>query len=134
MYSYKKIVPLLFLFLAITTAAIAQDSCYTCSRDSMITQLPLAKTNEQKIKLLTLIIDFAPNADSANLYIQQLIDVNNKQKLINIEPYKNIKEANDFYAKKEYDNALRYYKNAVELFDKRRKKIVNLLLSFRKFI
>ena len=121
----------MFLYNLIALNVNAQDSCYTCDRDSMITKLSIAKTNVEKVKLLTLIIDFAPNADSANLYIQQLIDVNSQQKLIDIEPYKIIKQANNFYSKKEYVNALRYYKNAVEIFDKKRKKIVNLLLSFR---
>jgi hypothetical protein len=130
MYCYKNIVAILLLFL-LTTSANAQDSCYTCNRDSLIAQLPLAKNAAHKITLLTLIIDFAPTADSANKFITQLIAENDKQKVIDIEPYRKLQHGNALYLNKEYSKALSAYQEAVELFDRKKKKVVNLLLGFR---
>ena len=130
-YQTIRIAILFILFGCVIIKINAQDSCYTCNRDSMIKKLPLVKTNTEKIKLLTLIIDFSPTSDSANYFIEQLIQINKKNRLINEEPYQKIVEANNFYFKKQYANALDAYKVAVELFDKERKKIPTLLLGFR---
>jgi len=130
-FQITRIAILFILFECVTIIVKAQDSCYTCNRDSMIRRLPLVKTNTEKIKLLTLIIDFSPTSDSANYFIGQLIQLNNKNGLIDEAPYQKIFEANNFYFKKKYTNALDAYKVAVELFDKKRKKIPNLLLSIR---
>jgi two-component system NtrC family sensor kinase len=126
-----RIAILFILFECVTIIVKAQDSCYTCNRDSMIRRLPLVKTNTEKIKLLTLIIDFSPTSDSANYFIGQLIQLNYKNGLIDKAPYQKIFEANNFYFKKQYADALDAYKGAVELFDKKRKKIPTLLLGFR---
>jgi hypothetical protein len=59
------------LLQSVTITINAQDSCYQCNRDSIIRQLPLVKTDAEKIKALTIIIDFSPTSDSANYYIGQ---------------------------------------------------------------
>ena len=128
---FFKIATLFILVKCLTFTTIAQDSCYSCNRDSLITQLPLAKSGAEKIKLLILIIDFDPTLDTANYFIEQLIDLNKNYQLIDDAPYKKIKQANDFHRNKQYTQALESYHNAVELFDKKKKKIVSLLLGFR---
>src|SRR5204863_3647161 len=90
-------IAILFILVECVTIIVkAQDSCYTCSRDSMIRRLPLVKTNSEKIKLLTLIIDFSPTSDSANYFIGQLIQLNYENRLIDEAPYQKILEANNF--------------------------------------
>lgn len=122
---------LLFICSCITYLVKGQDSCYTCSRDSLRAQLLIEDLPARKISLLTSIIDFAPTAASANGYIEQLISLNNQEKILDVEPYRKLKEANDFYFKKDYGSALNAYKQCVLQFDKEKKKIPNLLLGFR---
>ncbi len=91
----------IFVLLQCVTITInAQDSCYHCNRDSIIRQLPLVKTDAEKIKSLTIIIDFSPTSDSANYYIGQLIQLNKNHHLVDEAAYKKIAEANNFYLKK----------------------------------
>jgi signal transduction histidine kinase len=130
-FQFTRLSAIFLLLQCVTIAAYAQDSCYNCNRDSIIRQLPLVKTDAEKIKALSIIIDFSPTADSANYYIGQLIQLNKNHHLVDEAAYKKIAEANNFYLKKEYRSALESYKNAVGLFDKKGKKIAALLLGFR---
>ena len=131
MSHFFKIVTVFIFFKSLAFTTIAQDNCYSCNRDSLITQIALAKSGAEKIKLLILIIDFEPTSDTANYFIEQLIDLNKNYQLIDDAPYKKIKQANDFHRNMQYTQALESYHNAVELFDRKRKIIVSLLLGFR---
>ncbi len=131
MSHFFKIAALFILLKCLAFTTIAQDNCYSCNRDSLITQLALAKSGAEKIRLLVLIIDFEPTLDTANYFIKQLIDLNKNYQLIDDAPYKKIQQANDFLRNMQYTQALDSYHNAVELFDKKKKKIASLLLGFR---
>ena len=119
------------LLLCVAIKTNAQENCFNCNRDSIIRQLPFLKTAAEKIKSLSIIIDFSPTADSANYYIEQLVQLNKKYQLVDDLPYQKIAEANTYYVKKDYRKALDAYKYAVQLADKKLIKTVSLLLGFR---
>jgi tetratricopeptide (TPR) repeat protein len=128
MYS-NKLLLLFFLGLFLVSRTTAQDGCYTCSRDSLLIQFSASRTTAEKVKLLRWIIDFAPTADSANYFIEQLISLNPQDK--DLAPYKKIQLGNVYRMKNENGRALQLYQEAVFLFDQKHKRIPNLLLGFR---
>ena len=130
-FQFTRIYAFCILIQCITIESNAQDNCYSCNRDSIIRQLPLIKKDVEKIKALSIVIDFSPTADSANYYIEQLLPLNKKYRLVDDGLYQKIAEANTFYLKKEYRNALEAYKYAVKISDKKRKINAALLLGFR---
>jgi signal transduction histidine kinase len=119
------------LLQLVTFRVVGQDVCYTCSRDSFISVLGRTSGNAERIKLLAQIIDLAPTTDSANRYIEELLTLNGSIKTIDGLPYRKLFEANALFKEKKYRESLDSYFASVELFDRSKKKMVNLLLDFR---
>jgi two-component system, NtrC family, sensor kinase len=122
---------LLVLAILGAQAAVAQDSCFRCGRDSLLQVFRQTADIKRKVQLLTLLIDFAPTDKQNEAYLDQLIQLNKTAQVIDGRPYEKLREANRFAAQKNFREALDAYHKTVELFDKHHKIIVNLLLGFR---
>ena len=131
MFLKKAYILHLLIAFAFITNIKAQEGCYTCDLDSLKAELQIAKSPEEKFKLLKWIVDFEPTVDSANYFIDQLLQLNNKFKEIDEAPYLLLKSGNEYKQKNDNESALQLYHEAVDLFDLQHKKIPNLLLGFR---
>jgi two-component system, NtrC family, sensor kinase len=128
---FKKINFLFLITIGVITSINAQEGCYTCNRDSLKAELKIAESPEEKFKLLKWIVDFDPTVDSANYFIDQLLELNKKNKEIDEAPYLLLKSANQSRQNNDNETALNMYHKVVDLFDVQHKKIPNLLLGFR---
>ena len=117
--------------------ACAQDSCYNCNIDSLTAAMKMAKSNNEKIKLLTLLSDlklasFSQQTDTETTgYIQSLIELSKSQKVKDIDAYKSLLEALYFFKKRDFLNAQNSFKISIALFDKSHKKIPAILAITR---
>jgi len=122
----------------------AQDSCYNCNIDSLTQLMENAKTDPERVRLLTMLIDLrllGSNIKHNNHvemidyfsipYLTKLIELSKSEKVKNIEAYKSLFEASSFFAKKDYINAQNSMKKSIELFDQVHKKIPYLVLFTR---
>jgi two-component system, NtrC family, sensor kinase len=105
--------------------------------DSLANQLPLQKTDEEKIKLLCLlVVDGSPEfsrepPDRLVNYLGQLIELNKKTPAIDIQPYVKMQESYVQWRNGDFDNALSNLKLAIDLFDGQKKVITPLLTEIR---
>ena len=128
---------LLILFGFIVLSAIqplfAQDNCFTCDYDSMLQQLPKKQTAANQVELLTLLVDKADIfvLERNVLLIDKLLEANSKSKVIVDAPYVELRKGLIAWKDNNYNQALRYVKTAIELFDKQNKIIYDLLSNVR---
>ncbi len=127
-----------------TQNAHAQDNCYKCSMDSLTQLMENAKTDPERVRLLTMLIDLrllGSNIQHNNHvemidyfslpYLTRLIGLSKSEKVKNIEAYKSLLEAYGFFEKKDYLKAQNSMKKSIELFDQVHKKIPYLILFTR---
>lgn len=113
----------------------AQDSCYNCNVDSLAQTLKAVKTDAEKVKLLKLLIDLNIGRINPNLltdssiknYIGSLLELRRSEKIKDIDAYKSLLDAFNFFEKRDYLNGQNSLKKSIELFDLEHKKIPNLL-------
>jgi signal transduction histidine kinase len=127
--------------LALFTASavkigFSQNVHFNYDYDSLAKQLPLQKTDAEKIKVLVLLVDGAPEisrkpSDLMIVHLNQLIELNRKSPAINIEPYIKMHESFIHWKNGEFENALISIKKSVELFDRQKKVIAPLLTKIR---
>ncbi|HUR66293.1 MAG TPA: hypothetical protein VMZ03_08060, partial [Chitinophagaceae bacterium] len=82
---------LVILHFLFTMHVSAQQSCYTCNYDSLVTTFSSIKTDETKIRHLKLLVDLAYEPGSAPTdatisYLQLLVELNKKAKIIKGTP------------------------------------------------
>ncbi len=116
--------------------SFAQDSCFNCKYDSLVNQLQKQQTDEEKIKLLTLLIDltgepFQEPPERTIKFIDQLVALNKNVNLIDTEPYETLRQGFILWREGDFRTALDLVKKAVVSFDKKNKKIPFLLLFTR---
>jgi two-component system, NtrC family, sensor kinase len=116
---------------------LSQRVHFNYNYDSLANQLPLQKTDEEKIKLLCLLVaDGSPEFSREPpyrliTYLEQLIELNSKKPLINIKPYVKLYESYIQWQNEDFENALSNLKIAIELFDKEKMVITPLLTEIR---
>lgn len=139
---FKKVVVLCcILSLWIAQHSFAQDYCFNCNADSLVQILHKAKTDNEKIRILTLLIDLkvfdvgsgeSSKSDSMVLEnVQSLIKLSATLKVKNIEAYKSLSEALQSLNKKNYLAAQSSFIKSISLFDKSHRKIPHLLAAVR---
>jgi two-component system NtrC family sensor kinase len=105
--------------------------------DSLAKQLPLQKTDAEKIKMLCLlVINGSPEfsrepPDRLTDYLEQLIELNKKSPAIDIQPYAKMLESYIQWQNGDFENALSNFKITIDLFDKEKKVITPLLTEIR---
>ena len=137
----KVIVVCCILSLCYAQQTYSQDYCYNCNVDSLDQALLHAKTDSEKINLLTVLIDLKvfdvgsgesiKNDSIMRVYVQSLVNLSNSNKIRNIEAYKSLSDAFNFIQKKNYLAAQKSFENSVALFDKTHKKMPRLLAAIR---
>jgi two-component system, NtrC family, sensor kinase len=133
-----KFILLSFILLStfLKQSGFSQNVHFNYDYDSLAKQLPLQKTDAEKIKILVLLVDGSPEISrkpSALMIAQlsQLIELNRKSPEINIEPYIKLHESFIHWRNGDFENALISIKESVELFDKQKKVITPLLTKIR---
>jgi two-component system, NtrC family, sensor kinase len=134
-YKYSFLI-IFLLFTLIIKLGYSQSVHFNYNYDSLAKKFPLQKTDAEKIKLLVLLVDGAPEFSRQPpailiTYLAQLIELNKKSPAINIEPYAKMHESYVQWQNKDYNNALTNLKIAVDLFDKQKKVIAPLLTKVR---
>jgi signal transduction histidine kinase len=136
--AYKSFIPgILILFSFFLQAGYSQLVHFNYNYDSLARQLPLLKTDEEKIELLCLLsIDGSPEfsrepPDRLLAYLEQLIELIKKKPVIDIEPYAMMHESYVQWRNGNFDDALSNLKIAIELFDDQKKVITPLLTQIR---
>jgi signal transduction histidine kinase len=129
------------MMLLISQAVVAQESCWDCSVDSLKTEAQNKANDAERLKVLALIVDLqsvtidnrfneSPISDRLH-YIEQLLSLNKRLKILNPAPYEELKLAVSSFEAKDFEGTLFYMKRAIELFDRERKIIVVLLVDIR---
>ena len=90
------------LFILLVQQSKAQDGCYNCSTDSLGRTLNLAKTDPERAKIITLLIDLRVSGvgseadvkrDSVVLHdVESLIDLSNSVNVKNIDAYRSLSD------------------------------------------
>jgi two-component system NtrC family sensor kinase len=115
----------------------AQDSRYDYDYDSLARQLNKPQTDTDKIKLLALLVDLAPESGQSTVsektvnYLGQLVQHNKRAHFINSAPYEVLLEGYVSWRKGALPEALAYLKKTVVLFDEQKRSMVRLLSSIR---
>jgi len=100
--------------------------------DSLQRQLPRQRSDAGKIKIVQQLVDYdIMFTDLSSAYLNQLIELNKKARLIDDRPYMVLQNANQFINKNQNKEALESLKSAVQLFDKKHKPIATLLVQMR---
>ena len=134
---YKSfILSIVFILTCFMQTGFSQVVNFNYNYDSLSRLLPLQKTDTEKIKLLVLLADGAPEfsrqpPDILVAYLAQLIELNKRSRSINLEPYAKMHESYVQWQNKDYNNALTNLKIAVDLFDKQKKVIAPLITTVR---
>jgi two-component system, NtrC family, sensor kinase len=136
--TYKSLLmSFLLLFVFFIQPGFSQGVHFNYDYDSLAKQLPLQKTDAEKIKMLCLlVIDGSPEfsrepPDRLIAYLEQLIELNKKNPAIDIEPYAKMLESYLQWQNGDFENALSNFKLTIELFDKEKKVITPLLTEIR---
>ncbi len=137
----KSVILIFYLVVFFVQQAKAQDGCYNCHLDSLSRALNIAKTDPERIKLLTLLVDLrvssvgsesGSRSDSLVLLdVQSLIELSNSQRVKDIDAYKRLSDGLHFLHKRNYIGAQNSFKQSISLFDKTHKKIPHLIASIR---
>ncbi|MHC1777747.1 MAG: sensor histidine kinase [Lentimicrobium sp.] len=127
---------ILFLFSSTKKEGFSQTVHFNYNYDSLAKLLPQQKSDAEKIKLLVLLVDGAPEisrkpTDLMIAHLAQLIELNKKKPAIKIEPYKKLHESFVHWQKGEFENALININESVDLFDRQKKVITPLLTKIR---
>jgi two-component system, NtrC family, sensor kinase len=131
------VLSLILLLGLFRQGGFAQRVHFDYDYDSLARQLPLQKTDGEKIKVLCLLaIDGSPEfsrepPDRLINYLEQLIELNKKTPVIDIKPYAKMKESYEQWQNGDFENALGNLKSAIDLFDKQKKVITPLLTEIR---
>ena len=125
----------LFLLLSVcisNTVLKAQD-CFNCNYDSLLIQLPKVKSDSDRVKLLTLLIDKSDNSlsDRTLEHIGLLLEANRKENLADTRPYVEMQKGILAWKKGDYRLSLSNFKNAISLFDTKHKIICDFLINVR---
>jgi signal transduction histidine kinase len=132
----KQLVILFFLTFFYAVPVYSQDSLYRYKFDSLAASLKTVKTDEEKAKVLTLLIDLSLSKFNYGLndtvYIHKLMELSSFQKVDNIAAYKALWEGLEFFHKKDFLKAQNSFKKAIPLFDRTHKKIPGLLIILRE--
>jgi signal transduction histidine kinase len=131
----------LFVVFSLHTVSIqiaySQDYCYNCNYDSLASQLNKKQNDTDRIKLLELLVELAPEfgaqlpTERTLGYLVQLIQYNKHAHSIDGAPYEVLLEGISLWRKDFIQTALADFKKAVELFDRRKKVMVKLLSAVR---
>jgi signal transduction histidine kinase len=122
---------LLFACLFTGNKATAQSGCYVCNYDSLQQAEKKAATPAEKVRLLTLMIG---NRDEGNKSLQNLDEImqlSAKVKSFDATPYRRLRDGLVYYNNKDWAHALASTQQAVQLFDKQKAIIVNVLSFLR---
>jgi two-component system NtrC family sensor kinase len=117
----------------------AQDSCYDCNRDSLKNVLAQTKDDNEKIKILSLLIHFRisnlGNSSSSlpelKKNLESLMELSKTHAIGDINAYKKMSEAIHFFESRDFLSEQASLKAAIDIFDKEHKKIPYLLMGLR---
>jgi signal transduction histidine kinase len=127
---------IIFFFTFSVQRGFPQPVNYNSNYDSLVAQLPLKRTTDEKIKLLALLVDLADDfvvqpPDRDMEFLEQLIELNKKSPSIDSHPYEVMYNGFLQWRQGELDSALTNIRKAVDLFDQQKKIIVLLLNKIR---
>jgi two-component system, NtrC family, sensor kinase len=128
---------IVFIFTSFLKTGFSQGVHFNYDYDSLARQLPFQKTDAEKTALLCLlVIDGSPEfsrvpPDRLISYLEQLIELNSKKPLIDIQPYVKLHESYVQWQNGEFENALGNFKLSIGLFDREKKVITPLLTQIR---
>jgi len=130
-----KFIPL-FLLIFSSHKGTAQYYCYTCNYDSLYQQMLSKKKPEEKVKLITILLEHGDWSYSTIFegkfhLLDQLLAYNKQSKTVDATSYIKMHEGYDYGRKKNWEQALKSLKESVNLFDKQKKSILFLLLDIR---
>ncbi len=116
-------------------SVFSQNVNFNYDYDSLTKQLPFKPTDTEKIKLLSLLVDMAPEfaidpPQQLVNYLDELIALNKKDG-IEDSAYESMRESFELWRKGDLENALIKCKKTVELFDKQKKIITPFLAQVR---
>ena len=135
--NYKTtILSVILLFIFFKQPGFSQAVHFNYDYDSLAKQLPLQKTDAEKLKVLALLVDGSPEisrkpSDLMLAHLEQLIELDKKSPTINIEPYAKMNESFIQWQNGDFENALVNLKKAIDLFDQQKKVIAPLLTKIR---
>ena len=133
----KRFLIIIFLFAISIQINHAQDSRYDYDYDSLAGQLNKPQTDTERIKLLTLLVNLAPESGRSTPtektvdYLGQLVQYNKQVHFIDGAPYEVWLEGYVAWRKGAFQEALAHLKKTVEIFDERKKALGRLLSSIR---
>jgi two-component system, NtrC family, sensor kinase len=124
------------LFTIFKQPGLSQDVHFNYNYDSLVQQLSIQNTDPEKIKILVLLIDGTPEYSREPHeylvgYLEQLIELNKRRPVINIQPYVKMHGSFIHWRNKDYEGALSSIKQSVDLFDQEKKVIAPLLTQIR---
>jgi len=121
--------------LGVSRTAFAQNDFARPVMDSLQKQLSTIKTAKDSLLLLQQLVDVTPieQGETARYTdrVPKLIELNNRLKLIDSEPYRLIGLGNKYWKNKQYAEALKSLQASIDLFDKQHKQIIPLLMNTR---
>src|SRR3569833_1270517 len=121
--------------LGVGRSAFAQNDFARPVMDSLQKQLSTIKAAKDSLLLLQQLVDVTPieQGETARYTdrVPKLIELNNRLKLIDSEPYRLIELGNKYWKNKQYAEALKSLQASIGLFDKQRKQIIPLLMNTR---
>ncbi|MDQ3291800.1 MAG: ATP-binding protein [Bacteroidota bacterium] len=136
----KALAGILIIGVILQLNSFAQTRCNNCEYDSLVRQVSQKISDDEKIKLLAHLIDLRPSLGPTlgleqlqkNIsYINQLVQLNSYSKIIDTAPYEKLREGLFYWDKGNLTAALSALKQAINLFDKEKKVIPELLFSLR---
>ena len=130
------LIALVIPFASFIQSGFAQSVNFNYNYDSLAKQLPLQKTDAERIKILVLLVDGSPEisiqpSNSSVVYLKQLIELNNKSRVAGIQGYIKMYECNKAWLSGDFETALSRNKEAVDVFDQDKKVIAPLLIQIR---
>ncbi|MEJ7695030.1 ATP-binding protein [Daejeonella sp.] len=129
------LISILSIFI-ISGSAFCQNYVSNAQYDSLARELLKKTTDAEKIKVLQLLIDLEPEFSIEPPQrminnLDQLIDLNNKTRVIDEAGYKSLRESYLLWRNGDLERALIGCKKTIELFDKQKKVMFRLLLQIR---
>ena len=133
----KPFLLIIFLFAVYIQTTPAQDSRYDYDYDSLARQLNKPQTDTDKIKVLALLVNLAPESGRSTPtektvdYLGQLVQYNKQVRFLDGTAYEVWLEGYVAWRKGALQEGLAHLKNTVELFDEQKKAVVKLLSAIR---
>ncbi len=136
-YNYKSVFLTIVMLLSIVPEkGFSQGTNLNYNYDSLVRLLPVKKTGAEQIRLLDLVLNVSSEfgiepTDNMMLYLNQLIEINDKEHLIEGRPYELMRDGFVQWRAGDLENAVMNEKKSIDAFDQEKKVIAPVLTRIR---